>query len=190
MAGASRHCVVKIFDLRLPGGKVYYAADLEPCISSNNTLISSIAPSRATSSFCCQYHRDARLNRRNYNLFLHTNNGGWRGRKTRAMRRTSDTPIYTLSSPSPCSPTVFAGVENDILQIDIVSVVDRHPDPIYQNMRKWIGNENKVNQKWNPQSDVIQLALYEHHQRTPTFKMQQEVDHAIGLRKGWDERWL
>lgn len=189
MAGGSRYSIIKVFDLRLPGGKVYYAADLDPCISNKNAPISSTAPRRAISPLCCQYHRDTRWNRHNYNLFINAKNKE-RRQGPRVMRRDRDTPVYTLSSPSPCSPTVFAGVENDILQIDVVSVMDHDPDPIYQNARKWIRNENNVKERWDPRSDVIQMALYEHHRGNITLNMQQEVDHAIGLRKAWDERWL
>ena len=190
MAGASRHCMVKVFDLRLPGGKVYYAADLDPCVLKKNAPIPSISSSAAISSFCCQYHRDARWNRHSYNLFLRVKNGAGRGRKPRVMWRDRDTPVYSLSSPSSCSPTIFAGIENDIVQIDIVSVMDRDPDPIYQDKRKWIRNENNVSKRWNPQSNVIRMALYEHQDGNVILNVQQEVDHAIGLRQGWDERWV
>lgn len=187
IAGASRHCLVKVFDLRLPGGKVYYAADLDPCSSNQNASISSSAPSRAVSPFCCQYHRDARWNRHNYNLFLMPK---YRRQRPRSMRKNRDGPVYSLSSPSPCSPTVFAGVENNVLQIDVVSVMDRDPDPIYQNMREWIRAEDNVVERWDPQSAVINMCLYEHRQGTPTLKEQQQVDYSFGFRKGWDARWV
>lgn len=188
MAGASRHCAIKVFDLRLPGGKVYYAADLDPCILNNKAPISSVTPFRAISPTCCQYHRDARWNRHNYNLFLDLNQEGRHGRWSFALRRRMEGPIYALSSPSPCSPTVFAGVERDILQLDVVSVMDRNPDPIYQDTRERKRNMN-VAERWNPRSAVINMALYEHLQSNIALHRQQEVHRAIGLRKGWDERW-
>lgn len=101
--------------------------------------------------------------------------------------------VYSLSSPSPCSPTVFAGIENDVLQIDVVSVMDRDPDPIYQTTQNWIRNGNDVKKRWDPQSDVIQMALYEHdkgNRGSLTLNLQQEVNHARGSRRGWDERWI
>lgn len=186
MAGVSRHCVVKVFDLRLPGGKVYYAADLDPCISNTNAPGSSVTPFRAVSPFCCQYHRDARWNRRNYNLFLDPSREGRHGRRTYRKR---DGPVYALSSPSPCSPTVFAGVERDVLELDVVSVMDRNSDLIYQDTRERIRNV-KVAERWNPQSAVINMALYEHHRHgNVILHKQQDVDYAFGSRKGWDERW-
>ena len=104
------------------------------------------------------------------------------------VRRKRDGPVYSLSSPSPCSPTVFAGVERDVLELDVVSVMDRNPDPIYQDMRERIGNV-KVAERWNPQSAVINMALYEHRHGNVILHKQQDVNHAFGLRKGWDERW-
>lgn len=188
MAGASRHCLVKVFDLRLPGGKVYYAADLDPCISNNNAPIPSLTPSTAISPFCCQYHRDTRWNRHDYNLFLETNQEGFPGRWSPTLRRRREGPVYALSSPSPCSPTVFAGVERDILQLDLFSVMDRNPDPIHGDLRERIRNE-RVAEKWDHQSHVINMALYEHRQGNIILHKQQGAKHAIGSRKGWDERW-
>ena len=188
MAGASRHCVVKVFDLRLPGGKVYYAADLDPCMSNNNVPISSVTSFRAMSPFCCQYHRDTRWNRHNYNLFLEPTPERRQGRWSHTSRRRTEGPVYALSSPSPCSPTVFAGVERDILQLDVVSVMDRNPDPTNEDIRGRITNEN-IADRCNLQSTEINMALYEHRQGNITLHKQQKVNHAIGLRKGWDERW-
>lgn len=181
--------MVKVFDLRLPGGKVYHAADLDPCNSSKSAAISSIASSEATSPFCCQYHRDARWNRHDYSLFLSVSKGAWPGQKPRVIRRRGNTPVYSLSSPSPCSPTLFAGIENDVLQIDVVSVMDRDPDPIYQTTGKWTRNESNMKKRWLSRPDEIQMALYEHRQDKITLIVQREIDYAIRSTNGWDELW-
>ena len=178
--------MMKVFDLRLPGGKVYYAADLEPCVSKCSPLISSAAPRGTNKLTCCDYHRDSRLNRHNYNLFTHTSLMSQMGLRIESM----DTPIYSLSSPSPCSPTIFAGSENHILELDVVSVMDRNPDPIYQKKR-WKRMRGKhILKRWDPTANVITMALYEHDEGAISLNMQRGVDYAIGCKKGWDERWM
>lgn len=190
LAGGSRHSIIKVFDFRMPGGKVYYAADLEPCSSNDNAPIPISSAHGAKHPVCCQYHLDMRCNRRNYNIFINSpsSTGRQLGYGPRGQRHES--PVYSLSSPSPCSPTVFAGIENNVLQFDVISVMDRNPDPLYQTRRQRKRSENSVMKKWDPHSNVIQLALYEHHTGNVNLNVQQKVDQAIGLRKGWDERWV
>ncbi|SLM35962.1 WD40/YVTN repeat-like-containing domain [Lasallia pustulata] len=60
IAGGARHSILKIFDLRMPGGKAYYAADLEAC-----------SPPTHSNALCCDYHYQGRYDRRDWNIFLH-----------------------------------------------------------------------------------------------------------------------
>ncbi len=180
IAGGSRYSIIKVFDLRLPGGKVYYAADLDPCISKHNALQSSLAPLQAKTSLCCQFHHDARWNRRNYNIFT-----GY----SRHHPVPKKSPVYSLSSPSPCSPTVFVGTENDVLQLDVVSAMDRHPDPIFQTKSEGRENQHNLKERWDPYSDVVRLSLYEHSTDNIIVNVQCGIDHALCSRTGWDERW-
>ncbi|MCJ1263689.1 hypothetical protein MMC22_003559 [Lobaria immixta] len=180
IVGGSQHCLLKIFDLRLPGGKVYYAADLDSCSSD---------PPRGpgmTDPTCCQYHRDSRAKFRDCSIFLHPRHV----RGHQISRRDGMSPVYSLSSPSACSPTFFAGIEGKVLELDVVSVMDHHPDPIFGSGPKNTGNRVlDLRRKWDPQSEILSLPLYEQLEGNINLRMQRGVGSVGPSRKGWDERW-
>lgn len=180
VVGGSQNCLLKVFDLRLPGGKLYYAADLDPC--------SSNPPSgpAMTSPLCCQYHCDSRAKCRDCSIFLHPRSV----RGHQVSRRDGMSPVYSLSSPSPCSPTFFAGIEGKVLELDVVSIMDHHPDPIYRSGPKNTGNRTlDLRRKWDPQSEVLNLSIYEQLEGNINLRMQRGVGNVGSSRKGWDERW-
>lgn len=179
IVGGSQHCLLKIFDLRLPGGKLYYAADLDPC-SSDSPRGTGMARSS-----CCQYHCDSRANCPGCSTFLHT-----RYVRGYESRRDRMSPVYSLSSPSPCSPTFFAGIEGKVLELDVVSVMDQHPDPIFRSGPKNTGDRTlDPRRKWDPQSEVLNLPLYEQLEGNINLRTQRGVGDIGPSTKGWDERW-
>lgn len=184
IAGGARHSLLKIFDLRMPGGKLYYATDLDPCSSHSKGRQMECFANVKQYPICCQYHYDARYNRPNTNVFLSEFKG------SNYHRRQQDSPVYSLSSPSPCSPTFFAGVEGKILQIDVVSIMDRHPDPIFGYGLRHVSNrDSDLRMKWNPDSDVLCLPSYNQGHGNIDLMVQQQIGEIAPSRTELDERW-
>ena len=63
-----------------------------------------------------------------FNIFVGSN------RQPRSSRRRQprESPIYSLSRPSPCSPTLYVGMENAVTKFSFASVMDPYPDPVLQ----------------------------------------------------------
>ena len=64
-------------------------------------------------------HTDGKKN--GYSLFL--------ARDFKSSRKESS--VYSLAMASPFSSTLYAGLEASVMQIDLFSSTDKHPDPIY-----------------------------------------------------------
>ena len=186
VAGTARHTVMKVFDLRMPGGKVYYAADAEACspISYRQT------PARAPKVMCCNYHNEMKYDRKDYNIFLDPHG---RTAQRNGYRRQAESPIYSLAASSAYSSSIYAGLENNVVQIDIMSMMDKHPDPIFKHRVK-IGSSNRDGSvsRYDPPGSVLNLSLLE-QDRHGSMKLKSQtglgVRHSHGM-PGWDERWL
>ncbi|TID15312.1 hypothetical protein E2P81_ATG08375 [Venturia nashicola] len=174
-AGSSRHSIIKFFDLRVAGGRVYHYTDLERS-SSDRMQSLSISTSEPGQS--------------DWNLFLNPRNQMQQPQRwQRSANRATESPVYSLSSPSPSSPSLFAGVENNIVEINFVSMLDKHPDPIFARglVRDARGNIN-VARSWNPKGDVLNFAMVE-HTKTMRLRSQAGVGRYTGALAGYDERW-
>ena len=179
VAGGARHSIIKVFDLRMPGGKLYHATDLLPCSGASHNRPKSFKSGRWLS--CCGYHYDSRHKRRDWNVFLRP--------KDNTSRRVTESPVYALSRPSQCSPTFFAGVESTVLQFDMVSIMDEYADPLFQYGIAKTGDKRQVKRKWDPQGDVLCLPMYEHDSGPVKLVKQRKVEYIEGSIEGWDERW-
>lgn len=184
IAGGARFALLKIFDLRMPGGKLYHATDLDPCPSPSTRCQPDYFSHAKLKSGYCQYHYDARHHRPDTNVFMNDFQADHR------YSRRPDSPIYSLSSPSPYSPTFFVGLEERVLQIDVVSIMDRHPDPIYRYGPKTTQNRDfDLRMKWNPHSNVLCLTSYEQTRGNIDLVVQQRVREMTQYKMGIDERW-
>ena len=170
VAGGSRHSMLKFFDLRLPGGRAYHYSDTGGKPQSPTSLQSS---------------KDS-----GWNVFLNPRNDPqprWSWSRARAV----ESPVYSLSMPSATSPTLFAGVENHMVELNFTSMLDKHPDPVFSRgiVRDPRGNVNII-KSWNPKHDVLNFAMYEH---APGAGMRLRTQAGIGLYNGqlsgYDERW-
>lgn len=137
--------------------------------------------------------RDLR-NGRDWNVFL-TDRGRFASMQSKTQRGT-DSPVYSLSSPSPYSPTIFAGLEGQVIQLDFTSVYDRFPDPIFgfgsklsRRGEKSAMHQRDVARKWNPDHEVMCLAMYEQVTGVPMLRQQVPVGEIGDEIPGWDERW-
>ena len=188
VAGGARHTTMKVFDFRLPGGKAYYAVDVEPCSSSSTGQ----PPTPAPKGVCCTYHYENKHNRRDYNVFLDQQQR-LPSRTHYQFSRSGESPIYSLAASSAYSPCIYAGVEDNVIQIDIMSMMEKYPDPIYKyGAQCRAGNRSDRMAKYDPRGLVLNLALIE---QTNGAGMMLRSQAPIGARNtqtipGWDERWF
>lgn len=134
LAGSSRHSILKLFDLRL-GAKAYSYLD-----ATSNPL-----------------QKDGEVP--DWNLFLRPHSAAYPGRGggNNWARRSAESSVYSLASPSPCSPLLYAGLESTVLQLTFSGVCDKFPDPAVRGLRDSI-----LQQDWRRGGggDVLDLAGY------------------------------
>lgn len=155
IAGASRGGVLQVFDLRMCGGKVYQYIDAVFPSTSGTMSPSGFgtqANKKQVSSQSCG--SQIAYPKTGYNLFLDPLGG-------RRPTRYKDSPVYSLSAPSPYSPSIYAGVENAVIQLDVVSALDRHPDPVFGKGLRNDGGLFTSVEKFDPNRDAICLRMYE-----------------------------
>lgn len=159
---------------------MYHAAEVDPCAPGKYDP-SKKKPKQRNLIECCGYHHEAKYNRRDWNVFL----------DVPARRRRPDSPVYALSRPSQCSPRFFAGVENSILQLDVVSIMDQYPDPLFKHGPAKRNDRGDVPRKWDPYGDAIPMPMYEHTFGAVNLSKQKaEVEYAEpSIDPGLDERW-
>lgn len=173
VAGASRHGLLKIFDLRMSGGSMYDYA------GASDTNDSSTG---------------------DWNIFINPRdryvNSAWRGPNS-CMRRSAEGSVYSLSSPSPTSPFIFAGVENAVVEFNFSSVLDKHPDPIFIGSTTGKkGKRDNVPSYLQHKQDILNLAMYSQgtdgSREAMKLRTQRSVEETLGQDinpAGLDERW-
>lgn len=183
LAGSHQNACLKVFDMRMDGQVYNYrqTRPIEPPTSSKNGAVST--PSGQSSS------RSAR----GLNIFLaltvHRATQPWQplpGRQNNARLPRYRGSIYSLSSPSPSSRTVYAGIENHVIQLDFTNTDD------------WLVNRGKVRNHLDDRP-VLNLSCYERprrgHESTDIVLLRKQRDLEISALKdqdiepGWDERW-
>jgi WD40 repeat protein len=170
-AGSSRHSIIRFFDLRVSGGRTYHYTDVGSSPDSPK--------SKDTSK------------KSGWNLFLNPRNNINPTSSRWQRSRATESPVYSLSSPSATSPTLFAGVENNVVELDFISMLDKHPDPIFAHglARDQRGNINIV-KSWNPKGDVLNFAMYDHSKTGfARLRTQAGIGKYTGVIDGLDERW-
>ena len=196
LAGSLESACLKTFDLRMPGAKVYSYLDARSLPSAVSGPGYGTSPKDAP--HIQQYEPANESKRRQINIFLAV-------RIQRPMKLWQPLPkqqlthlpryrgaVYSLSAPSPASPTVYAGIENHVLQLDFVSTDDIKKGR--QGLSAFgldVGKESK--------EQMLNLSCYERprsgHESTDTLLLRNQVscDKARlgdGLAEdGWDERW-
>ena len=199
VAGTARHSLMKVFDLRMPGGRVYFAANAEACAQD--------PPGAMPSGDCCNQHRKFPRHRLvNYNVFLEPTGAAlermiqhnayrFGPRKMTSTQRRSqrlNSPVYALAAGAPYSPHVYAGLEGTVMQLDLVSVVDRFPDQVFGG-RDWVRSRNSqesLQERFDPDGVVVNLAAMETTgMESQPLRHQKPVGSGSGGLVGWDERW-
>ena len=117
LAGSHQNGCLKTFDMRMPAEKAYSYLN-----ARRKSHTSGLAGKK--DSGVNQYQRDA-------NFFLawpvpHRQNG-WKPLLSHKHSHRLDryrSSVYSLSAPSPSSPTIYAGIEDHVIQLDLVASDD------------------------------------------------------------------
>jgi hypothetical protein len=177
LVGTNRHNLLKVFDMRL-GSKCYSYLNAQP---TDTVVASADHPKQDWSLFLKPHSASANA--------PNNSRGDWRS------RRAAESSIYTLASPYPYSPHIYAGIENNVVELAFTDILDPHADPSY--FKPWrVGANGKGEHEWNgwKTKDVIDLACYDQRadmklcaQRgmVETMRTRNEVDAIPGL----DYRW-
>lgn len=186
LAGSSSHSLLKVFDMQKLAGTQCRCGSLDHT-SLHTGCIDVDGQSSSESG-------NGRMKPCNWNVFVTERSPSAGKRSYRQPRLTS--PVYSLSSPSPYSPTVFAGLESHVIQLDLTSVYDRFPDPIYKlgwkhprakHIRQ--SHHKEAVSKWDPEHEVMCLAMYEQVAGQPALYHQAPIGESGDEIPGWDERW-
>jgi WD40 repeat protein len=176
LAGGAQNGCLKTFDLRIPGAKPYSYLDARPSPTNK-------AGERANPAI-----------RRDFNIFV-TPTVSYRERLWQPLSRQNPAAekyrgsVYSLSSPSSSSPTVYAGISNHVLQLDFLSTDDVR--------RGW----HTLDHPQSNTTPVIDLSCYEQPRRgrestdPVLLRKQQPLVTALAAKTksaddGWDERWM
>ena len=175
VAGAASFSLLKIFDLRITGARQYYSTKIQNSSqsASGNTHRSNKDDRKIFQGRSSDQPKD-------WNLFL--SNIGSRG----------NSPVYSLSKPSEFSPMFFAGIEGRVVQVDLVSIIDGFPDPVFSRMINSGDRAQDVRLKWGSRSHVFRLAMYDHPgntHKTVHLRKQRPLGYYNYIYGGIDERW-
>lgn len=188
LAGASGNAILKIFDLRMSNAYNYLDAHFPP------TKVQS--PPNPAKRNGAQYPR------KDFSMFLSSQIPSAAPRNPRAnKRRPYRGPIYTLSTPSPSSPTVYAGIVDAVIRLDFASTDDlTGPSHDWYDYNLDIGVEKGQPSIPVETENVFRMAGYERpdpgdftttsklrHQHGFWYPEQKHINSGAGA--GWDRRW-
>ncbi|KAH6633450.1 hypothetical protein C7974DRAFT_357836 [Boeremia exigua] len=196
VVGVSMHSMLKVFDLRLAGSHAYQQITLpraprpqRPNDYTANTIVADSHPAAAALTG-------------GWNLYLNPRTppprAAYREDYTRAR---DDSPVYSLSIPSPTSPNLYAGLEAALTNLTFHGIADAHPDALLAGAAPTATAALDVGAKYNPRADVLRLGMYEQGGEEGLgmqLLVQDEVSSegvARGLARGeekyagLDERW-
>jgi F-box-like len=153
VAGASRNTLLKFFDLRMSGGRNYtYTTGLS---DANRPQSRKGRHSYGWSIFVrpqdqqSQQHQFGTPARYQHGL----------AGNTQANRQDLMSPTYSISTPSLASSTLYTGLMERIVQMDIVDLFDRFPDPVHRTLPI---NSPSPSNIWDGDYLAIELSTYDH----------------------------
>lgn len=190
LAGSDQNACLKTFDMRMSGEHTYSYLDAQ---SSN--------PPKSRPNTGQDLTTRSGIDKRSFNTFLSVRR--WRNERVwdplplpRQQNGTANYSgsVYSLSIPSPTSPTVYAGIENHVLQLDFVGTDDverAYLDPLLSNLKE------------QKSTHVFDLGCYERprsgkESTDPVLLNKQAMWHELKSQpdrneeseaSGWDRRW-
>ena len=190
LAGSDQNGCLKTFDMRMPGDFRYSYTDARPSQTRRQS------PRSRQDLFARPLH-----DRRDFNVFLSVRQ--WRREalwsplpmpKTHAGTVKYSGAVYSISVPSPTSPTVYAAISNHVLQVDFASTDDVEEgklDPLLSSL------------KTEKNTHVFDIAAYERPRQgrestDAVLLNKQAVWHELTSQpdrneesesNGWDRRW-
>lgn len=185
LAGSHQNACLKVFDMRM-NARVYDYREL--ALSAGQIVSPSPAAQPSRKAQPLQPRRTREIN---IFLALTVNHGAqpWRplpGRQNNARLPRYRGSIYSLSSPSPSSRTVYAGIENHVIQLDFINTDD------------WTVNREGIRDQLD-ERQILNLSCYERprkgHESTDTVLLRKQTDleqfsrNTNDAEPGWDERW-
>ncbi|KIW16342.1 hypothetical protein PV08_06393 [Exophiala spinifera] len=201
LAGSSQNGCLKTYDLRMPGMRPYSYLEGRTQLST-----SQAKPGDADTELSLS---GSHKTRRDINIFLTPSvkyderlweplRSGRRARRTERYRGC----VYSLASPSPSSPTVYAGIENHVLQLDFVSTDDIRSgiealvDPVLglNDRSKDIFSFScyeRPREGYESTDPVLlrkQQGLFGERRESQIDKKESDVSKGVS-EPGWDERW-
>ncbi|KAL4778952.1 hypothetical protein BJX76DRAFT_107939 [Aspergillus varians] len=189
IVGAGGDAVLKIFDLRMPTTYSYRATRRQSFPRRNRVSSTSPPQSQLPSA-----HPSKDLS-----IFLSFNPPTFRrANNSRTTRHRYRGPIYTMSSPSVLSPTIYTGITGGIVRLDFAST-----DDLTGPNQTWYRDALDLNLDYNKAgnaNDIIELSSYERpdiRDTTTCSKLRSQKpftqidDSSIAHERttGWDRRW-
>ncbi|KAL8653272.1 MAG: hypothetical protein Q9210_002199 [Variospora velana] len=148
LVGGSNHALLKVFDMREVNGTGYSYDRQDHAL--HHTQFDVVGDPSANESG----HGSG-----DWNVFL-SDRGPDADSLPNAQRR-SNTPVYSLSSPNSAWPTIYAGLEGQVVQLELTSVYDRFPDPIYKvgskHAREGSLYHKEAAHRWDPGHEIVYL---------------------------------
>ncbi|EUC35176.1 hypothetical protein COCCADRAFT_35278 [Bipolaris zeicola 26-R-13] len=166
VAGVAVHSMIKVFDLRLSGSRTYTTIPLStPKKPSKPQASTPIASDTNFSSVTTISE--------GWNLYLHPREPppptAYR-HDFSSLRQES--PVYTLSIPSPTSPYLYAGTEGAVHSLTFHGIADPYPDPLLASSLVHFRNSDMIDPRpsYNATGTALVLGMYE-----------QGTDECIGM---------
>ncbi|KAJ5328305.1 hypothetical protein N7452_008695 [Penicillium brevicompactum] len=191
LAGAGGEAIVKIFDLRMCNTYNYLDAQTPKSRPHNPELKDQTAKTT---------NRIAPRN--GFSLFLSNQPPPPFGQPpNRRQWEAYRGPIYTMSTPSPSSPTVYAGIVDGVVRLDFASTDDLtgpRKEWFEQNLDLRVNTGQEFSADFN--TSTLNLAGYERPDEddlstTSVLRRQREfwktgpADAGLESGTGWDRRW-
>lgn len=197
VVGVSMHSMLKVFDLRLAGSRTYDSITLPsaPAKQPQRQDYAANAIVNDTKDVLAAFSGG-------WNLFLNP-----RAPPPRAAYREDysrprdDSPVYSLSIPSPTSPHIYAGLEGAMQSLTFHGIGDPHPDPLLSQLQARLdGGAVDISASYNPRCDALNLGMYEQGNEEglgmQLFVQDDVTTEAVQrgfarkeMAKGLDERW-
>ena len=185
LAGSHQNGCLKTFDMRMPGAKNYSYLNARP-----STRVPSLTQTQDLVP---------RQMQRDINIFLALRmphrQTGWKPlplTNNDRLNRYSGS-IYSLSSPSPSSPTIYAGIEDHVIQLDFISTND---------VRRGVAIDPALHLNDKELGRVLNLSCYqrprEGYESTDPVLLNHQKSFSVldssalerqSTNQGWDERW-